>query len=74
MRRKENIVNIGDHIKCPECNRMARIVWISKDGKTAGVQCPATHRQMSRSNSRLGSTARPRSKTDRNMIFLMEIK
>jgi ribosomal protein L44E len=68
------MVNIGDHIKCPECSRMARVVWVSKDGKTAGIQCPATHRQLSRPNSKLGSTARPRSKTDRNMVFLMEVK
>jgi DNA-directed RNA polymerase subunit RPC12/RpoP len=69
-----NIVNIGDHNKCPECNRIGRIFWISQDGKTAGIQCPASHRLMSRPVSKFGSTARPPSKTDKNMVFLMEIK
>jgi len=53
---------------------MGRVVWVSQDGKTAGIQCSASHRQMSRSSSKLGSTARPQSKTDRNMVFLLEIK
>jgi hypothetical protein len=69
-----NIVNVGDHAKCPECKRMGHVVWVSKDGKTAGIQCSASHRQMSRPGSKLGSTARPQSKTDRNMVFLLEIK
>ncbi|MGB9925461.1 MAG: hypothetical protein ACPLIG_02210 [Candidatus Bathyarchaeales archaeon] len=27
----------------PQCARMGRIVWVSHDGKTAGIQCPASH-------------------------------
>jgi len=53
---------------------MGRIVWVSQDGKTAGIQCSASHRQMSRPGSKLGSNARPQSKADKNMVFLMEIK
>jgi len=53
---------------------MGRIVWVSQDGKTVGVQCSASHRQMSRPGSKLGSTTRPQSKADKNMVFLMEIK
>jgi len=52
---------------------MGRVVWVSKDGKTVGIQCPATHSQMSRPNSKLGSGARPQSKASRNMIFLTAI-
>ena len=71
---KQSIVNVGDHTKCPQCDRIGRVVWISQDKKTAGIQCPAVHRQMSRAESRLGSNARPQSKANRNMVFLVEIK
>jgi hypothetical protein len=70
----KNIVNLGDHTKCPQCARIGRVVWVSHDGKTAGIQCSASHRQMSRPDSRLGSNNRPHSKTDKNMVFLMDIK
>jgi hypothetical protein len=70
----KNIVTLGDHTKCPQCDRIGRVVWISQDGKTAGIQCSASHRQMNRPDSRLGSNARPQSKTSKNMVFLMEIK
>jgi len=53
---------------------MGRIVWVSQDGKTAGIQCSASHRQMSRPVSKLGSNARPQSKADKNMVFLLKIK
>ncbi|MBY9013750.1 MAG: hypothetical protein KGD70_15365 [Candidatus Lokiarchaeota archaeon] len=52
------IVTISDQLKYPKCSRMDRVVWVSKDGKTARIQCPATHSQMSRPNSKLGSSAR----------------
>jgi hypothetical protein len=70
----KNIVNVGDHAKCPQCTRIGRVVWLSQDGQTAGIQCPATHRQMNRPDSRLGSNARPQSKPSKNMVFLMAIK
>jgi len=53
---------------------MGHIVWISKDGKTAGIQCPASHRQASRPASKLGALKRPQSKTSKNMVFITEIK
>ena len=68
------IVNVGDYAKCPECNRVGRVVWISKDGKTAGIKCPAVHRQTSRPDSRLGSLKRNPSKASRNMVFITKIK
>ena len=70
----ENITKIGDKIKCPKCRAMSRVVWISKDGKTAGVQCPAIHSQLSRPNSQIESKARPLSKAGKNMIFIIENK
>jgi hypothetical protein len=71
---KQNIVKVGDHTKCPQCDKIGRIVWISEDKKTAGIQCPASHHQMNRPNSRFGSNARPQSKANKNMVFLVEIK
>ena len=67
------MVNISDQIKCPKCSRMSRVVWVSKDEKTAGIQCPSSHSQMSRPSSLMGSKARPQSKAGRNMVFLVGI-
>ena len=53
---------------------MSRVVWVSKDEKTLGIQCPASHSQMSRPSSEIGSKARPKSKAGKNMIFLVEVK
>ena len=68
------MVHVGDTAKCPECNRVDHVVWISEDGKKAGIQCPASHRQATRPNSRLGSLDRPKSKASRNMVFITEIR
>ncbi len=70
----KNIVAVGDHTKCPQCTRIGRVVWVSQDGKTAGIQCSAAHHQLNRPNSRIGSNVRPPSKPSRHMVFLMEIK
>jgi hypothetical protein len=70
----KNIINVGDHAECPECHRIGRVVWVSKDGKTEGIQCPASHCLTNRPVSKYGSNARPQSKPDKNMVFLMEIK
>jgi hypothetical protein len=67
------MVKIGENVRCPICHGMARVVWISKDVKTAGIKCSASHRQLSRSNSKLGSAARPQSKWGKNMVFLVDI-
>jgi len=68
------MVEIGDHARCPQCNEVGRVVWVSQDGKRAGIRCPGHHSQMSRGYSKFGSTARPQTKTQRNMVFLMEIE
>ena len=67
-------IRIGDHAKCPQCGRIGRVVWISQDGKRAGIKCPASHSQMSRGDSKFGSTARPQTKRGKNMVFLVEIE
>ena len=70
----KEIITVGDRTKCPQCDKIGRVVWISHDGKTAGIQCAAIHRQMNRPESRFGSNARPQSKANKNMVFLVEIK
>jgi glutamine synthetase type III len=73
--RKEEwleIVNLGDQLKCPQCSRIARVIWISHDGKQAGIRCSGHHNQMSRGVSKFGSVARPQSKTQKNMVFLVD--
>jgi len=67
-------MHVGDYAKCPECSRVGHVVWISEDRKTVGIQCPASHRQAARPDSRLGSLKRPPSKTSKNMVFITEIK
>lgn len=73
-RRKEELelVNLCDHVRCPQCGRVGRVVWISQDGKEAGIRCPGHHSQLSRGPSQLGSAARPETKSQKNMVFLME--
>ncbi len=51
------MLKLGDRARCPQCNEIGRVVWISKDEKRAGIQCPKRHNQMSRGPSKLGSTA-----------------
>lgn len=70
----KNIITVGDYAECPECKRMGHVVWVSKDGKTAGVRCPASHRLTNRPDSGFGTVERPQSKTSRNMVFMTEIK
>lgn len=59
-------------MKCPECGRVARVVWISPDGEGAGVRCIGSHSQLSRGPSRFGSSARPQTKSQVNMVFLVK--
>jgi len=70
----KSIVHLGDHVVCPECSRMGHVVWVSRDGKAAGIQCPASHRLTNRPDSRLGAAERPQSKNSKNMVFITENK
>ena len=67
------MVAVGEEISCPVCYGIAKIVWISKDCKLAGIKCPASHGQLSRPKSKLGSSARPQSKRGKNLVFLIDI-
>ncbi len=66
------MVNIGDHARCPQCNEIGRVVWVSQDGKRVGIQCPRSHSQMSRGHSKYGSTKRHQTKPAKNMVSLIE--
>jgi ribosomal protein L44E len=68
------MIKIGDHVRCPQCNEVGCVVWVSQDEKRAGIQCPGHHSQMSRGHSKFGSTARPQTKREKNMVFLIEIE
>jgi hypothetical protein len=72
-RGKNKIIAVGDHRKCPQCDRMGRVVWISEDKKTAGVQCPAPHHQITRPKSRFGPTTINPSKTSKNTVFFIDV-
>jgi len=37
------MTNVGNHVKCPQCDRKARVVWVSQDGKTIGIRCMGYH-------------------------------
>jgi hypothetical protein len=66
-------VSLGDQIKCPECRAMGRVVWLSENKKTMGVQCPASHRETIKPKSRYGATQVPSGKTRKNVVFLMPV-
>jgi hypothetical protein len=68
------VTKLGDHVQCPECSKMSRIVWISADKKRAGIQCTASHHLTNRQASKYGTSARPQSKSSRNMVFITDVE
>ncbi|MGA2387161.1 MAG: hypothetical protein ABSG33_11610 [Candidatus Bathyarchaeia archaeon] len=64
------LVNVGDQRVCPECNTLGRVVWVSQDKKTMGVQCSRSHREAERSASKFGGTVVPSTKTRKNTVFI----
>lgn len=67
-------VNVGDASKCPECETMGRVIWISQDKKTMGVQCRASHREARRPESQYGAKVVPSTKTKKNIVFLTPVR
>lgn len=75
MSRKEEewgLASLGEHVRCPHCGGLARVVWVSQDGTGAGIRCPGRHSQLSRGPSQFGSSARPQTRAQNNMVFLVE--
>jgi len=68
------MIKVGDHVGCPECNKMSRVVWLSADGTRVGIQCAASHHLTNRQESRFGTLARPKSKSSRNMVFITNVE
>jgi hypothetical protein len=67
------MVDVGDAIKCPECQTLGRVVWVSLDKKTMGVRCRMSHRETSRTASRYGATLVPSTKTRKNVVFITAV-
>jgi len=69
------MANVGDHVKCPHCEREARVVWVSQDEKTLAIRCMGYH-----SHDEMASSARantryktgPKKKPKKGMVFLVE--
>ena len=59
------MTNVGDHVKCPQCGREARVVWVSQDEKTMAIRCMGYH-------SHDDYKAKLRKKTVKGMVFLIE--
>jgi len=70
----KNITQIGDSAPCPGCKRASRIVWISKDGKTAGIQCPASHSLTDSPDAKLRPFIHSSGKTSKHMVFITDIE
>jgi hypothetical protein len=66
-------VSIGDEKMCPECKNTGRVVWVSEDKKTMGVQCRASHREAVRAGSKFGATKVPSTKSKKNVVFLTAV-
>jgi hypothetical protein len=66
-------VTVGDQMKCPECETMGRVVWLSQDKKTMGVQCPASHGESKKPKSHYGATQVLSTKTRKNVVFLTAV-
>jgi hypothetical protein len=70
----EFLVKIGDAVKCPECDTIGRVVWVSEDQKRMGVQCHASHRETVKPNFKYGANKVVSTKTKRNVVFLTAVR
>jgi hypothetical protein len=66
-------ITVGDQMKCPECETMGRVVWLSQDKKTMGIQCPASHGETKKPKSHYGATQVLSTKTRKNVVFLTAV-
>jgi hypothetical protein len=66
------MVKVGDLVKCPKCGNYSRVIWFSKDVRTAGVRCFSSHRFTPRRD--LASTPMTReNRIVKNIVFLVNI-
>jgi hypothetical protein len=69
------MTNVGDHVKCPQCVREARVVWISQDEKTMAIKCMGYHSHGEKSPSSKATSrykTEPKKKYVKGMTFLIE--
>ncbi|MCW4053905.1 MAG: hypothetical protein NWE84_03160 [Candidatus Bathyarchaeota archaeon] len=66
---------MSDHVKCPQCGREARVVWVSQDEKTMAIRCKGNHSH-SENSPPPKTTSRyipkPKKKYVKGMVFLVE--
>jgi hypothetical protein len=67
------MVEIGDLVRCPRCCNYARVVWVSKDGETAGVRCSSRHRFTPKRNLVSTPTNGKNVRFEKNIVFLVNI-
>jgi hypothetical protein len=65
------MAKIGEHVKCPECGRESRIVWVSQDGKLAAIKCTNYHSQISPPPTKW--TLNAETKMKKGIVFLTNI-
>ncbi len=66
------MVENGDLIKCPKCGNYGRVVWVSKDGRTAAVRCSSRHRFTLRRNISTPTNSE-NIRFEKNIVFLVNI-
>lgn len=64
------MVIVGNHAQCPQCKRDGRVVWVSPNGDTIGIQCSASHILDGYPDS-YGFKRSP-SKANKNSVFLVK--
>ncbi len=67
------MVNIGDAMKCPECQSLGSVVWLSLDKKTMGVRCHMSHREAIRPASKYGGKVAVSTKSRKNVVFITAV-
>jgi hypothetical protein len=67
------MVEIDDLIRCPKYGNYGRVVWISKDGQTAGVRCSSRHRFSPRNPVISTPATREHARFEKNIVFLVDI-
>lgn len=65
------MIKVGESRKCPECDSLGSVVWISQDKKTMGIQCHMSHREATRPESKFGGRVATSTKTRKNVVFIM---
>jgi len=66
------MTKIGDRDRCPKCGKKSEVVWVSKDGKLAGLKCTGYHGQISPPPTKFSKNIK--TKTKKGMVFIIETR